>query len=106
MAVTFAVFGNSFFGIFANWREFSIKKASKIALYLGSYYILTAVVLAIEKDNPAVFWLAESIVTPILIFNCVNIIKNMTKMGLIPGKIGAKILETLESKTISNEEVK
>lgn len=106
MSVTFAVFGNSFFGIWANFKQFSIKKASKIALYLGSYYILTAIVLSIEKDNPSVFWLAESVVTPILIFNIINIVKNMSKIGLIPGKIAEVIKQKLDSKANTSTEEK
>jgi len=102
MAVTIVVVADWIFGMAANYKEFSPGKALKVIWTLGAYFILTSMMLAIEKSNPAAFWITETIITPILIFQAGSVIKNLVKLKLIPGKLGEIILTTLDKKSTEN----
>lgn len=98
MAVTIVVLADWLFGMLANIKEFKTSKALKVIWTLGAYFILTSMMLSIEKSNPAAFWVTETIITPILIFQAISVVKNLIKLKLIPAKLGEWILSSLNNK--------
>jgi hypothetical protein len=96
LSITVVVIADAFFGMWANIKDFQTKKGLKIFWYLGGYWTLTAMVLLIEKSHPAAFWLSETIVMPILVFQIISILKNLSLIGLLPKSLATELLEKID----------
>jgi hypothetical protein len=78
-------------------KHWETRKALKIIYYLFTYWLMVFMVLAIEKAHPAAFFLSEAIILPILIFQTISILKNMSLLGLIPKGLLLEILKNIDS---------
>lgn len=95
--ITVVVLGDFFFGVMANLKNFQTKKALKVIWYFVAYNLLAYIVLIIEKAHPSAFWLSETVIMPIMVFQMISILKNMRKAGVLPSSILDQILDKIDS---------
>lgn len=98
-----AVFGNLVASKNGVWE---VKKAMKVVYYLATYWVLLSMVLSIEKGYPSAFFLSEAIIMPILLFQSISVLKNISLLGWIPNSALTNILEKIDgykNKTINTE---
>lgn len=96
LSITIVVLADAVCGTWANIKKFRTNRALKVVWYLGGYWTLSAIVLLIEKSHPAAFWLSETIIMPILVFQIISILKNMSIIGLIPKSLATDILDKID----------
>lgn len=77
-------------------KDWQTKKALKIVYYLFSYWVILAMILSVEKGYPGAFWLSEAIIMPILVFQTISIVKNISILGLIPQGLLLEILNKID----------
>ena len=76
------------------WRT---RKAIKIVYYIFAYSIILFTVLAVEKAHPSAFFLSETIIMPILVFQIISTLKNASLIGFIPQGLLLNILNNIDS---------
>ena len=76
------------------WRT---RKAIKIIYYIFAYSIILFTVLAVEKAHPSAFFLSETIIMPILVFQIISTLKNASLIGFIPQGLLLNILNNIDS---------
>jgi phage-related holin len=98
MAITTVVVVDWGFGTAVAIKEniWETQKALKVIYYQISYTTILAMVLSIEKGYPSAFWLTETIIMPILVFQTVSIVKNAGLLGLIPKGLLTEILDKID----------
>lgn len=100
-AVTIVVVADWIFGILRilirKNEEFETRKALKIIYYLFAYNTIVFVILAIEKAQPSAFFLDETIVLPIILFQLISMLKNISLLGWIPQGLLLQILSNIDN---------
>lgn len=98
IAITVVVFFDFLFGCIRaiKQKKFETRKALKIVYYLPIYYIIITVVILIEKAQPSAFWLSEVVIMPILVFQLISILKNISEANLIKSTLIKKILQNID----------
>lgn len=76
------------------WRT---RKAIKIVYYIFAYSTILFTVLAVEKAHPSAFFLSETIIMPILVFQIISTLKNASLIGFIPQGLLLNILNNIDS---------
>ena len=101
-----------FFGVWRSKKigKFETQKALKVVYYSVSYTLMLYVILQVEKGYPSAFWMSEAIVMPILTFQIISILKNISLLGYIPQGLLLEILNKIDNykeetltNTISNQ---
>lgn len=99
IAIAFVVFADFCAGvskaIYTN--TFEIKKALKVVWYFGAYSTLLAAMLSIEKGFQYASWISEAVMLPIIIFQTISMLKNLSIIGIIPKGVLLKILENIDN---------
>src|SRR6056300_271056 len=77
LAITSLVFADGFFGIIAGIKRegFKTYKALKILRTYVYWVIILTVALSIERSFD-IGWLSETIITPLLVFQFLSVLKN------------------------------
>lgn len=78
-------------------KTFETRKALKVVWYFGAYSVLLAVMLSIEKGFQYASWMAEAVMLPILTFQVISFLKNLSIIGLLPKGVLLKILENIDN---------
>lgn len=73
------------------------QKALKGVYYIVGYSAIVAVVLSIQKGFPAAGFLDEAVILPILIFQLISILKNMSLLKVLPQGLFLQILENIDN---------
>ena len=105
IAITTVVLLDCFFGMIRAYKQqkFETNQALKVVYYLPVYYAIITVVILIEKAQPSAFWLSETIIMPILVFQLISMLKNISEAELIKSPLIKKILENIDNyKSTSN----
>lgn len=97
-AITLVVIGDWLSGVtLAIYKgKFETWKSLKIVYYLTAYSFTLAMVLSIEKGYPAAFWLSEAVIMPILVFQTISFLKNLSLLGLLPKSLLTDILDKID----------
>lgn len=98
-AITLLVFADFAAGIAKaiSTNTFETRKALKVVWYFGSYSVLLAVMLSIEKGFQYASWMAEAVMLPILTFQIISFLKNLSIIGILPKGLLLKILENIDN---------
>jgi hypothetical protein len=85
LAITALIFADGFFGVIAGVKRegFKTYKAVKILKNLLFWIIILTVILGIEASFSGTFWLSETIITPLIIFQLISTLKNASMAGFI-----------------------
>jgi phage-related holin len=78
-------------------KTFETRKALKVVWYFSAYSVLLAVMLSIEKGFSYASWMAEAVMLPILTFQIISFLKNLSIIGLLPKGVLLKILENIDN---------
>ena len=99
IAITFVVLMDFLFGMIRAYKqkEFETNQALKVVYYLPVYWVIITVVILIEKAQPSAFWLSETIIMPILVFQLISMLKNISEAELIKSPLITKILENIDN---------
>lgn len=98
-AIACVVWIDWFFGV---WRakksgNFETQKALKVIYYFVAYSVMLQTILIIEKGYPSAFWMSDAIIMPIITFQIISILKNMSLIGLIPQGLLLEILKKIDN---------
>ena len=85
LAITALIFADGFFGVIAGVKRegFKTYKAVKILKNLLFWIIILTVILGIEANFNGTFWLSETIITPLIIFQLISALKNASMAGFV-----------------------
>ena len=85
LAVVALIFADGFFGVIAGIKRegFKTYKAVKILKNLLFWIIILTVILGIEANFSGTFWLSETIITPLIIFQLISTLKNASIAGFV-----------------------
>ena len=85
LAITALIFADGFFGVIAGVKRegFKTYKAVKILKNLLFWIIFLTVILGIEANFSGTFWLSETIITPLIIFQLISTLKNASIAGFV-----------------------
>lgn len=84
-------------------NTFRTMKALKVIYYGFTYTIMLYMILQVERGYPSAFWMSDAIVMPILTFQIISILKNMSLLNLIPQGTLLEILSKIDNhKEITN----
>ena len=85
LAITALIFADGFFGVIAGIKRegFKTYKAIKILKNLLFWIIILTVILGIEANFSGTFWLSETIITPLIIFQLISTLKNASIAGFV-----------------------
>ena len=85
LAITALIFADGFFGVIAGVKRegFKTYKAVKILKNLLFWIIFLTVILGIEANFSGTFWLSETIITPLILFQLISALKNASMAGFI-----------------------
>ena len=85
LAIVALIFADGFFGVIAGIKRegFKTYKAVKILKNLLFWIIILTVILGIEANFSGTFWLSETIITPLIIFQLISILKNASIAGFV-----------------------
>jgi len=85
LAITALIFADGFFGVIAGIKRegFKTYKAVKILKNLLFWIIILTVILGIEANFSGTFWLSETIITPLIIFQLISTLKNASIAGFV-----------------------
>ena len=78
-------------------NTFETRKALKVVWYFGAYSVLLAVMLSIEKGFQYASWMAEAVMLPILTFQVISFLKNLSIIDILPKGLLLKILENIDN---------
>lgn len=76
---------------------FETNKSFKAVVMLVLFWALLATVLMIEKGFPIASFLSEAVIVPILLFQIISIIKNLSLLGYINSELAKKILANIDN---------
>jgi hypothetical protein len=98
LAITALIFADGFFGVIAGVKRegFKTYKAVKILKNLLFWIIFLTVILGIEANFSGTFWLSETIITPLIIFQLISALKNASMAGFIKIDELNKILDKID----------
>lgn len=80
---------------------FETNKSFKAVIMLVLFWALLATVLIIEKGFPFVSFLSEAVIVPILLFQIISIIKNLSLLGYINNELAKKILSNIDNHKVN-----
>jgi len=85
LAIIALIFADGFFGVIAGIKRegFKTYKAVKILKNLLFWIIILTVILGIEASFSGTFWLSETIITPLIIFQLISALKNASMAGFV-----------------------
>jgi hypothetical protein len=98
LAITALIFADGFFGVIAGIKRegFKTYKAVKILKNLLFWIIFLTVILGIEANFSGTFWLSETIITPLIIFQLISALKNASMAGFVKIDELNKILDKID----------
>ena len=98
LAITALIFADGFFGVIAGVKRegFKTYKAVKILKNLLFWIIFLTVILGIEANFSGTFWLSETIITPLIIFQLISALKNASIAGFVKIDELNKILDKID----------
>lgn len=98
LAITALIFADGFFGVIAGIKRegFKTYKAVKILKNLIFWIIFLTVILGIEANFSGTFWLSETIITPLIIFQLISALKNASMAGFVKIDELNKILDKID----------
>jgi hypothetical protein len=98
LAITALIFADGFFGVIAGIKRegFKTYKAFKILKNLIFWIIFLTVILGIEANFSGTFWLSETIITPLIIFQLISALKNASMAGFVKIDELNKILDRID----------
>ena len=98
LAITALIFADGFFGVIAGIKRegFKTYKAIKILKNLLFWIIILTVILGIEANFSGTFWLSETIITPLIIFQLISALKNASMAGFVKIDELNKILDKID----------
>ena len=98
LAITALIFADGFFGVIAGIKRegFKTYKAFKILKNLIFWVIFLTVILGIEANFSGTFWLSETIITPLIIFQLISALKNASMAGFVKIDELNKILDRID----------
>jgi len=98
LAITALIFADGFFGVIAGIKRegFKTYKAVKILKNLLFWIIILTVILGIEANFSGTFWLSETIITPLIIFQLISALKNASMAGFVKIDELNKILDKID----------
>jgi len=98
LVITSVIFVDGFFGIIAGVKRegFKTYKAIKILKTLVFWVIFLTLILSIENSFDGVFWLSETIITPLIIFQLISILKNASMSGFVKATLLNEILDRID----------
>jgi phage-related holin len=98
LAVALVIFVDGFFGIWAGAKRegFKTYKAVKILKNLIFWVIFLTIILGIEANFDGTYWLSETIITPLIIFQLISILKNASMAGFIKTDELNRILDKID----------
>jgi hypothetical protein len=98
LAITALIFADGFFGVIAGIKRegFKTYKAFKILKNLIFWVIFLTVILGIEANFSGTFWLSETIITPLIIFQLISALKNASMAGFVKIDELNKILDKID----------
>ena len=98
LAITPLIFADGFFGVIAGIKRegFKTYKAVKILKNLLFWIIFLTVILGIEANFSGTFWLSETIITPLIIFQLISALKNASMAGFVKIDELNKILDRID----------
>jgi small basic protein len=108
LAITLVIFADGFFGMWAGIKRegFKTYKAIKVIKTFVFWVILLSIVLSIQKGFHGVDWLSSTILPPFLIFQIISILKNASKVDLIPNNLVTKYLDKIDKhKDVIEEQI-
>lgn len=76
---------------------FQTKKSVKALYRIGAFWWLLATVLIIEDAFSFASFLSEAILLPILVFQLISVLKNMSLLGIISNATLLKILKNIDT---------
>jgi len=98
LAITALIFADGFFGVIAGIKRegFKTYKAVRILKNLLFWIIILTVILGIEASFSGTFWLSETIITPLIIFQLISTLKNASMAGFVKIDELNKILDRID----------
>jgi hypothetical protein len=98
LAIVALIFADGFFGIIAGVKKegFKTYKAIKILKSLLFWVIFLTIILGIEANFNGTFWLSETIITPLIVFQLISTLKNASMAGFIKMEELNKILDKID----------
>ena len=98
LAIVALIFADGFFGVIAGIKRegFKTYKAVKILKNLLFWIIFLTVILGIEANFSGTFWLSETIITPLIIFQLISALKNASMAGFVKIDELNKILDRID----------
>lgn len=98
LAIVALIFADGFFGVIAGIKRegFKTYKAVKILKNLIFWVIFLTVILGIEANFNGTFWLSETIITPLIIFQLISALKNASMAGFVKIDELNKILDKID----------
>ena len=98
LAIVALIFADGFFGVIAGIKRegFKTYKAVKILKNLLFWIIILTVILGIEANFSGTFWLSETIITPLIIFQLISALKNASMAGFVKIDELNKILDKID----------
>lgn len=98
LAIVALIFADGFFGVIAGIKRegFKTYKAVKILKNLLFWIIFLTVILGIEANFNGTFWLSETIITPLIIFQLISALKNASMAGFVKIDELNKILDKID----------
>lgn len=98
LAIVALIFADGFFGVIAGVKSegFKTYKAIKILKNLIFWVIFLTVILGIEANFSGTFWLSETIITPLIIFQLISALKNASMAGFVKIDELNKILDKID----------
>ena len=98
LAITALVFMDGFFGVIAGIKRegFKTYKAIKIIRTLIYWVIMLTGILILEQSIPAMGWLSETVLMPLVVFQLISVLKNASMAGFIKNEVLNKILDKID----------
>ena len=98
LTIATLIFADGFFGIIAGIKRegFKTYKAVKILKNLIFWVIFLTIILGIEANFDGTYWLSETIITPLIIFQLISILKNASMAGFIKTDELNRILDKID----------
>lgn len=98
LTIATLIFADGFFGVIAGVKRegFKTYKAIKILKNLIFWIIFLTIILGIEANFNGTYWLSETIITPLIIFQLISILKNASMAGFIKADELNQILDKID----------
>jgi phage-related holin len=98
LTIATLIFADGFFGVIAGIKRegFKTYKAVKILKNLIFWVIFLTIILGIEANFDGTYWLSETIITPLIIFQLISILKNASMAGFIKTDELNRILDKID----------